>query len=35
MKESSTLADNATIDLLQKEVLLNLKGQYMKSQIPL
>ena len=31
MKESNTLADNAVINLLQKEVLLNTKGQYMKE----
>ena len=29
MKDSNTLADNATIKQLQKTVLLNTKGQYM------
>ena len=31
MKESNTLADNATIKQHQKEILLNTKGQYMKE----
>ena len=31
MKESNTLAGNATIKQLQKEVLLNIKRQYMKE----
>ena len=31
MKESNFLADNATIKLHQKEVLLNTKGHYMKE----
>ena len=31
MKESNTLVDNAAIDLLHREVLLNTKRQYMKE----
>ena len=31
MKESNTLADNATIKQLQREALLNTKEQYMKE----
>ena len=31
MKESNTLAVNATIKLLQRKVLLNTKRQYMKE----
>ena len=31
MKESNTLSGNASIKQLQKEVLLNTKGQYMKE----
>ena len=31
MKESNTLVGNATIKQLQKEVLPNIKGQYMKD----
>ena len=31
MKESNTLVGNATIKQLQREVLLNTKGQYMKE----
>ena len=31
MKESNTLARNATIKQQQEEVLLNTKGQYMKE----
>ena len=31
MKESNTLADNATIKRLKREVLLNTEGQYMKE----
>ena len=31
MKESITLVDNAVINLLQREVLLNTKEQYMKE----
>ena len=31
MKELNTLAGNAIIKLLQREVLLNTKGQYMKE----
>ena len=31
MKKSNIIADNATIKLLQREVLLNTKGQYMKE----
>ena len=31
MKESSILVGNATIKKLQREILLNTKGQYMKE----
>ena len=31
MKELSTLVDNAAINLLQREILLNTKRQYMKE----
>ena len=31
MKESNTLAGNATINQQQKEILVNTKGQYMKE----
>ena len=31
MKESNSLAGNATIKQLQREILLNTKGQYMKE----
>ena len=31
MKESNTLAGNATIKLLRGEILLDTKGQYMKE----
>ena len=31
MKESNTLADNATIKQLQREILLDTKEQYMKE----
>ena len=33
MMESNILADNATIKQLQKEVLVNTRGQYMKEKI--
>ena len=32
MKESNTLAANATIKQDQKEILLNTNGQYMKEE---
>ena len=35
MKESNVLAGNATIKQAQKAPLLNMKGQYINSQIPL
>ena len=31
MKESNTLASNVAINLLQREILLNTKRQYMKK----